>query len=83
MSNNGSGYPVYLHCPVWRRSNYKDRDQRPHILKRTGRTKPLPGGRTKGRIRQADASHEYVCSCGHIGWTSHMDIVRCSLIEAA
>lgn len=46
---------------------------RSHVVTRTGRTKPNPsrrrGPRTLGQ------SWEYKCSCGHVGWTTHSDII--------
>lgn len=77
MAGTGTGYPVYFICPVARRN----RDIRTWAappghrrIVRTGRTKPMPPGRA--HPRKLNTSHEYRCGCGHVGWSSHVDIAR-------
>lgn len=51
---------------------------------RTGATKPRPRTRTTPAIgtRQMHTSHQYRCECGHVGWTTHQDILRYPIEEA-
>lgn len=80
----GTGYPLSFMCYRYRRdTNWRDRRSARevlHVVKRTGRTKaaPSPG---KGHPRKLFRSHEYVCSCGHRGWSCHSDIVRKPLMN--
>ncbi len=75
--------PHYLNCPVARRNRDFRTGHLPggHVIRRTGRTKPRttrrPGQRT------LDTSHEYRCTCGHVGWTTHMDILQRPLTKEA
>ncbi len=70
-SNNGSGIPMFFACPFKRRAPTWDRS--PHDVTLTGKTKPV--GKTGG-IRNSKLSREYTCSCGHVGWSKHMDLER-------
>lgn len=76
----GTGSPVYFACLKWRQGYWRNRRYpHDHVVKRTGRTKPYKTH--KPGIRSLKVSHEYECSCGHVGWTNHMDIVRYPLRE--
>lgn len=78
MAGAGTGYPNFFLCPVLRRRYYKWRtssDYEYHRVQRTGRTKKAPG-HGKGHARKLDLSYEYVCRCGHRGWTCAADILR-------
>ena len=73
-TNAGTGYPITFMCPVLRRSGHRSNmDFDRHQIRATGRTKkpPSPG---KGNPRKADRSLEYECSCGHVGWSCHIDL---------
>lgn len=78
--SHGTGYPIYFHCPVARRErNWSSTECPPYPrghdrIVRTGRTKPAPS-QNKGHPRKLSTSHEYECSCGHVGWTCHVDIL--------
>lgn len=80
---SGTGYPLTLRCSQdrltrdWRSGRSVGR----HDVERTGRTKPAPSP-TKGHPRKADRSYEYRCSCGHVGWTCHVDVLRAPLAGA-
>lgn len=83
MSGRGTGYDIYFACPVYKRLYYVTRTQRDldwHKVKRTGRTRAAPG-KGKGHPRKLFTSHEYVCRCGHKGWTCHADILQHPLME--
>jgi len=80
-ANNGSGWPLTVRCAKckrgrdWRRSDTNDTD-----LVRTGRTKPYKGG-NRG-VRGLNTFHEYRClTCGHVGWSRHVDIMRKALSQ--
>lgn len=50
---------------------------RGHDVVRTGRTKPAPRMRSGATRRAADGlSHEFRCSCGHVGWSCHFQILE-------
>lgn len=86
--------PLFLNCSVARRRQefvgWLDRDRRGrlkptyrvqsgHDLARTGRTRP---NRSRSRTsRSLPEAHEYVCSCGHRGWSTHRDAATLPLIE--
>jgi len=77
MAGMGTGTPNYFKCPVARRSYYRlseaygfgvaDRMENQHRVRRTGKTKPNPSRRRTQRT--LDTMHEFVCSCGHRGWS--------------
>lgn len=46
-----------------------------HRVTLTGRTKPRRHPRGGG-FRSSDVQREYRCSCGHVGWSSHIDLER-------
>ncbi len=77
----GAGSPIAFLCwrfrqtsPDWA-TRYFDRAR--HRVTRTGRTRPYIAARGSALgVRSLLSSHEYRCSCDHIGWTNHMDILR-------
>jgi hypothetical protein len=79
----GTGSPVFFHCPVWRRSNYKARDSvKDHVITLTGNEKPYPKRRGSALgSRSTKTLREFVCSCGHRGWSNHMDLAYMAGVE--
>lgn len=81
---SGTGYPLTLRCSQdrltrdWRSGRSVGR----HDVERTGRTKPAPSP-TKSHPRKAAHSYEYRCSCGHVGWTAHVDVIRAPRADGA
>lgn len=81
----GTGVPLTFRCSKerlerdWRGGNSRVEARHADIV-RTGRTRraPNPG---KGHPRKLPVSFEYVCSCGHVGWSCHIDVVRHPLQE--
>ena len=81
----GTGYPLTFRCSKerlerdWRGGN-RAVEARHDPIVRTGRTRraPSPG---KGHPRKLRESHEYRCACGHVGWSCHVDVLRCPLQE--
>jgi hypothetical protein len=78
--------PMWFECPVARRFYSADSGlQRvvrgTHHTARTGRTKPKPhrSDRRNTGHRTLGVYHEYRCSCGHVGWSSHVDVARLPL----
>lgn len=74
--------PFAFLCPVARRN----RDIRTHRLPdghariwRTGRTKPNPSRRRGPRTLGERV--EFVCECGHVGWTTHADVTACPHLD--
>lgn len=78
----GTGYPMTFRCTVERREREWRTGYcwREHSVARTGRTKPRPHNGKLGP-RSLDTRHEYRCSCGHVGWTTHVEIVRYPIEE--
>ena len=71
-ANNGTGNPMYFACAKARKErSYREREG--HVVELTGRSKAA--GR-RGGIRNSDRSREYKCSCGHVGWSRHVDLER-------
>ena len=87
MAGYGSGVPLWFVCPALRRRlagrklpPWADLERRQHSQTRTGRTRPLSGRETGNRHpRTLSEHHEYVCTCGHRGWTKHKDILEFAL----
>jgi hypothetical protein len=79
----GTGSPVWFMCPKLRRiypRDYHDRDM--HRVKRTGRWKRrVPKGALG--VRSLLHAWEYVCSCGHKGWTNHVEILRYAMVDGS
>ena len=80
MAGYGTGYPLWFECPKARRYYRSDpaeqarlRDN--HSVTLTGKTKPVPFD-GKSHPRRSQLSREYVCECGHQGWSSHIDLER-------
>ena len=87
--SKGTGTPHFFKCPVQRREdndNYfwakrgrrENLTHNPHQIQRTGRTKPSTNNRS---ARMLTVSHEYVCSCGHRGWSAHKGVLNRPLME--
>lgn len=81
MAGHGTGYPLSFICPIARQNralwNGPDRGRLPDghdRIVRTGRTRPVPHGKTHSR--KLSTSHEYRCECGHVGWSSHADVIH-------
>ena len=76
MAGYGTGYPVYFICAkLARRWPRSEVDYRMHEVTVTGRTRPTPRN-GKGHPRKSWTTREYRCSCGHVGWSSHVDLER-------
>jgi hypothetical protein len=45
-----------------------------HVVTLTGKTRPSTEG--KGHPRKSRTTRQYKCSCGHIGWSSHIALER-------
>lgn len=74
----GTGYPLWFRCPVQRRERvWPHPYPSGHETVRTGRTKPNRSRKTGASGGRAlRVLHEYRCSCGHVGWTSHVGILN-------
>ena len=80
MADRGTGQPLYFKCAECRR-----RCHNPvagvyncaHQQMRTGRTRKRKVRNNTGRM--LDVAHEYTCSCGHIGWSRHVDVLLLKL----
>jgi hypothetical protein len=72
----GTGSPVFFHCTIARRGgDWRDSARyEGHDVTRTGRTRPRRSPAVVG-TRSMLTEHEYRCSCGHVGWTNHRDIL--------
>lgn len=67
--------PIAFTCPVHRRNKSRTGEAHRHVgVRRTGRTKPSKA--RKASRMSLVVSVEFVCPCGHIGWTTHPDILR-------
>ena len=52
-------------------------DFKPGEVRLTGRTRKAHTGRYAARGLRSDAlAREYVCSCGHTGWSNHVWLTR-------
>lgn len=79
----GPGPPVYFACPKERRERNEARwlgeslarVHERHRVVLTGRTRPYrsPHGSALG-VRSTTTAREYRCSCGHVGWSNHVDL---------
>lgn len=67
----GTGSPVWFRCYADRRREGID-----HAVTLTGRTRPSRRGRSPMGSRSTDTDREYTCSCGHTGWSNHVDLAR-------
>lgn len=87
MAGFGTGFPEFFECSQARKVYYGSRSSRGydvdrtarerdrHKVKLTGKTRdaPSPG---KGHPRKSALSRQYKCSCGHTGWSCHIDLER-------
>lgn len=77
MSGAGTGVPNWFMCPVlrriWPRTDYH---QRGHVVTRTGRVRPR-NAHGKMHPRMLKESHEFICTCGHTGWSAHKGVLQC------
>lgn len=67
---SGTGSPTYFRCYNDRRGIDVD-----HKIILTGNTKPYLPPRALGS-RSTFTSYEYICSCGHRGWSNHVDLAH-------
>lgn len=70
--SHGPGSPVWFRCHRCRSTLVNNRTSTWEL---TGRSRPArfsgaPGSRSTFRER------EYRCSCGHVGWSNHIDLAR-------
>lgn len=79
----GAGSPVWFRCwadrQVGSRGGGTD-----HRVTLTGRTRPYPHrqGHALGS-RSSRTSREYRCSCGHVGWSNHVDLAEMAGVPRA
>lgn len=72
----GTGSPISFLCAKGRREDWRSNTRyHTHNVKLTGRTKPRPHDGRRG-ARTTDTYREYQCSCGHVGWSAHVDLTR-------
>lgn len=74
-SNGGTGRPMFFLCAQARREREITKRQA-HVVSVTGRMRKArvrPGGRQQA-ARVDIYAREYVCSCGHVGWSRHTDL---------
>ena len=76
MAGMGTGSPISFLCPKHRRQYWKGRTTGGHVCRPTGVTKPY-----RRKLNQTDhirhivtCSIEYRCSCGHVGWSRHVEM---------
>lgn len=77
----GAGSPVWFRCHACRSTLVNDRSSTYEL---TGRTKPYK--RSKYSMlgsRSTTTAYEYRCSCGHVGWSNHIDLARKAASAAA
>ncbi len=87
MAGYGTGYPIWFQCAkarlIWYGSRRQGdarnadtgRERARHVTELTGRTRPTR--RTgRGHPRKSWTTFEYRCSCGHVGWSSHISLER-------
>lgn len=69
------GRPHYFKCSKARgvSSLFAEQTKNYHKVTRTGKTKPNPSRSTGGF--SLHTLYEYTCTCGHVGWTSHPQIM--------
>ncbi len=72
----GTGSPVWFVCGAarkeWPRPSGWNRE---HDVTLTGRRRRYKPPRSMG-LRSTFTSREYRCSCGHVGWSNHIDLER-------
>lgn len=72
----GAGSPVWFRChrerDSLRRSGLDE-----HVITLTGRERPYRAKKYQALgVRSDRVAREYVCSCGHTGWSNHIDLAR-------
>jgi hypothetical protein len=77
----GAGSPVYFMCSSERKTYWRDRAEglvRRHYVRLTGRKRPYkPQRHSALGLRSDTTAREYECiTCGHVGWSNHMDLKR-------
>jgi hypothetical protein len=71
----GAGSPSYFLCSRGRRGS--PLAWRDHQVVRTGATRPYLSARGSALgVRSLSVSHQYRCTCGHVGWTNHQGVLR-------
>lgn len=82
----GTGSPISFVCPKLRRAALAEHRTRVmldlHRVERTGRTQPRAPAGSLG-TRNMLTAFEYRCGCGHVGWTTHSDILHRPLSDTA
>ena len=68
---SGTGSPNWFRCWADRRTGRHVRGH--HEVSLTGRTRPFKPARGLGS-RSVLTAYEYRCSCGHLGWSAHVDL---------
>ena len=74
----GPGSPLAFRCARCRLRRVEG------VVGRTGRERPYraPRGSCLG-IRSTLVSREYRCSCGHLGWSNHVDLMMARSLRPA
>lgn len=78
--SHGTGYPMFFMCAKarqiwWQDSGRTTLERRQHVTELTGRTRPTKRN-GKGHPRKSWTTFEYRCTCGHVGWSSHIELER-------
>ena len=69
----GAGSPIAFRCTKCRSTLVSDRDSTWEL---TGRERPYAKARySVGGARSTRTAREYRCSCGHVGWSNHVDLL--------
>jgi hypothetical protein len=68
----GTGSPVAFRCHVERSTLRRGGE---HRVKLTGRVRPYEPRGPMGS-RSTFVAREYECSCGHVGWSNHIDLAH-------
>ena len=73
----GTGSPVWFFC--WRERQIGGRNVEHHVTL-TGRQRAYPH-RSHHALgsRSTHVSREYTCSCGHTGWSNHVDLAEMAM----
>jgi len=71
---HGTGSPIAFRC--WReRREWRPGLRENHVVTLTGRKRPYQSARYSVHGARSDHfAREYVCSCGHTGWSAHIDL---------
>jgi hypothetical protein len=67
--------PNWFRCYVERRESRRWRPSVEHRVALTGRTRTRKTSRGHSG-RSTLVVREYRCSCGHVGWSNHVDLAR-------